>query len=32
MKADRVMKTIVRGTLAAAAAAALAASLQGCVL
>jgi len=32
MKADRVVKTLVRGTLAAASAAALVASLQGCVL
>ena len=32
MRADRVMKTLVRGTLAAATAAALVASLQGCVL
>lgn len=32
MRANRVMKTLVRSTLAAAAAAALVASLQGCVL
>lgn len=32
MRADRVMKTFVRGTLAVTAAAALVASLQGCVL
>ena len=32
MKADRVVKTLVRGTLAAASAGALVASLQGCVL
>ncbi|WP_206950778.1 BON domain-containing protein [Trinickia acidisoli] len=32
MRANRVMKTLVRGTLAAATAAALVASLQGCVL
>ena len=32
MRADRVMKTLVRTTLAAAAAAALITSLQGCVL
>ena len=32
MRADRVMKTLVRGTLSAATAAALVASLQGCVL
>jgi osmotically-inducible protein OsmY len=32
MKADRVVKTLVRGTLVVASAAALVASLQGCVL
>ncbi|MGN6651492.1 MAG: BON domain-containing protein, partial [Trinickia sp.] len=32
MKANRVMKTLVRSTLTVATAAALVASLQGCVL